>query len=201
MNVKKLFYKIATAPKHTIYHPDYRDKVVHVTTLNGVTYYRFKDELDMPYGRYTFLAAFLQAIELRMDLKTLNGYIELIEKYLSGGKGVVDIGKALITLMQLKTRTKILFDVDLAYNLASCIYFTDSEPLNTYSIELNKKKIAAWREANALDFFMLTPVKELLGLRNLSITDLMIYLEKNQPIVEELNSAMQQALRNEQLIQ
>lgn len=185
------------AKSKEIYLKDVEDKCQIAIKFNGVKYYNFKDSLDMPYGRYTYLASFLQAIELRMDLKTLNGYIELLEKHLSGGKGVVDIGKASITLMQLKTRTKILFDIELAYSLASCIYFTDNEPLNTYSIEHNKRKIAAWQEANALDFFMLMPVKELLGLRNLSMPDLMTYLETNQPIVRELTSAMQQAISNE----
>ena len=197
--LKKLFHKVVPTQRLTVYHKDYKDKVVPVTELKGVTYYRFKDDLDMPYGRYVYMASFIQAIELRMDLPTLNGYIDLLEKYLSGGKGVVDIGKAHVTLKQLKTRTIVLFDEHLAYNLASCVFFTDEEELNTYSMELNKKKIAAWREANALDFFMLMPVRELLGLKNTSIPDLMTYLDKANPILEELNSAMQQAISNEDL--
>jgi hypothetical protein len=196
MNIlKKLFREEAKSKE--IYRKDIADKCVAVTKLRGVQYYRFKDDLDIPYGRYIYLASFMQAIELRMDLKTLNGYIEIIDKNLSGGKGVVDVGKCIITLAQLKTRVKILFDEELAYNLASCVFFTDDEPINTYDMEKNKKKIAEWREAGTLDFFMATPVRELLGLTNLSVTDLMTYLEQTRPMLEELNSVMHTAINNE----
>ena len=196
MNLLKRLFKDEAKSKE-IYLKDIPDKCIPATKFRGRQYYRFKDDLDMPYGRYVYLASFLQAVELRMDLKTLNQYIEVIEKSLSGGKGFVDIGKANVTLIQLKTRTKILFDEDLAYSLSSCVYFTDDEPLNTYSMEHNKKKIAEWREAGTLDFFMAQPVRELLGLTNLSTTDLMTYLDQTRPIITELNLAMQQAINSE----
>jgi hypothetical protein len=101
----------------------------------------------MPYGRYIYLASFLQAIELRMDLKTLNGYLDALDTNLNGTKGKIDVGSSIMLVKQLKTRTKVAFDAELAYNLASCVFFTDSEELNTYSMEANKKKIAEWREA------------------------------------------------------
>jgi hypothetical protein len=196
--LKKLFREEAKSKE--IYVKDIPDKCVPVTRVRGVQYYRFKDDLDMPYGRYIYLASFMQAIELRMDLKTLNSYVDILEKNLSGGKGVVDVGKCIITVAQLKTRCKILFDEELAYNLASCVYFTDKEPLNTYSMEMNKQKIKEWREAGTLDFFMVQPVRGLLGLTNSSVTDLMTYLDQTRPIVQELNSAMQQAINNDALI-
>lgn len=193
--LKKLFKREAESKE--IYLRDIPDKCMPAIKFKGVQYYNFKDDLDMPYGRYMYLASFIQAVELRMNLTTLNAYLDQFEKHISGGKGVVDIGKAHITLAQIKTRTKIAFDEDIAYNLASCVFFTDDEPLNTYSMERNKKKIAAWREAGTLDFFMVQPVKGLIGLRNLSVTDLMTYLDKTRSTIMELNSAMQQAINNE----
>jgi hypothetical protein len=62
---------------------------------------------------------------------------------------------------------------------------------------MNKKKINRWREVNAIDFFTLMPMRELLGLPNISAQDLLAYLNKTRPIVEELNSAMSQAITNE----
>jgi hypothetical protein len=132
-----------------------------------------------------------------MDLKTLNGYLDAIDTNLSGTKGKIDVGSTIMLIKQLKTRTKVAFDVDLAYNLASCVFFTDSEELNTYSMEANKKKIAEWREAGTLDFFMVMPVRELLGLKNTSIQGLMTYLQEMEPVMTELNSAMQTALSSE----
>lgn len=195
--IKKFFYR--NTKRKTLYHKDFEGKTVFAKRLNGVDYYRFKDDLDMPYGRYIYLASFLQAIELRMDLKTLNAFLDQLDTNLSGTKGKIDVGSSIMLIKQLKTRTKIVFDEELAYNLASCVYFTDSEELNTYSMEANKKKIAEWREAGTLDFFMLEPVRELLGLRNSSITDLMTYLQEVNPMMKELSLAMQIALSNENL--
>jgi hypothetical protein len=180
-----------------VYHEDFKDKCVLAFTLGGVDYYRFKDELDLPYGRYIYLSTFLQAVELRMDLPTLNKYIELLQGYLSGGKGKIDIGSAVMVLKQMETRASIVFDLTNAYNLASVVFFTDREPLNSYSIEMNKQKIAGWREVQAIDFFTLMPMRELLGLPNISTQDLLSYLNKTRPIADQLNSAIQQAINNE----
>jgi hypothetical protein len=180
--------------KGALYLKDFGDKIVLAKRFNGISYYNFKDDLDMPYGRYLYLASFLQAIEMRMNLETLQAYIKKLQDNLSGGKGKIDIGASVILLKQLETRTTILFDEDLAYNLASCVFFTDDEPLNTYSVDYNKKKIEGWREVGALDFFMLMPVRELLGLRNLSVSDLEAYLQKSREIKNQLNIVMQQAL-------
>ncbi len=168
-----------------------RDKVIFVTKWKGRDYYRYKDNIDIRYGRYIYLATFLQAVEMRMGLDVLNAYLDKLEANLSGGKGQINIGESLIIMKQLRTRTKLIFDEELAYNLASCVFFTDDEPLDTYSMEINKKKIEAWRSSGALNFFMLEPVRQLLGLGSLSETDLITYLNKSRPILEQLKQAMQ----------
>jgi hypothetical protein len=189
--MKKLFKRLFPDKVLTVYSVDERDKVIPAIKWNGIQYYRYKDDLDMRYGRYIYLSTFMQAVEMRMDLPTINAYLSTLETSLNGGKGNVDIGSAIIAVKQMQTRTKILFDEDLAYNLASCVFFTDNEPLDTYSMELNKKKIEAWRASGALSFFMVQPVRQLLGLTNLSETDLITYLNNTRPIIKELKQAMQ----------
>ncbi len=196
---KALFYKIVPAKPFTVYHPDIKDKVIFVTKWGGRDYYRYKDNIDIIYGRYIYLATFLQAVETRMSLDVLEEYIKQLETNLSGGKGHIDIGQSLIILKQLRTRTRVVFDEELAYNLASCVFFTDDEPLDGYSMELNRKKIEAWRSSGALNFFMLEPVRQLLGLTNLSEADLITYLNKTRPILEELRQAIQIASNKEPL--
>jgi hypothetical protein len=187
---KKLFPDKATL---TVYSEEERDKVIPVIKWQGVQYYKYKDNIDMRYGRYMYLATFLQAVENRMTLEVLDAYLDKLEGNLSGGKGHINIGESMIVIKQIRTRTRIIFDEELAYNLTSCIFFTDDEPLDTYSMEKNKAKIEAWRSSGALNFFMLEPVRTLLGLTHLSETDLINYLKKSRPIVEALTSAMQTA--------
>jgi uncharacterized protein YegL len=195
--IRSIFKKYFPDKALTVYSVDERDKVIPVVKWQGVQYYRYKDNIDMRYGRYIYLATFTQAVETRMALEVLNSYLDQLEANLSGGKGHINIGDSLIILKQIRTRTKIIFDEELAYNLASCIFFTDSEPLDTYSMEHNKKKIEAWRASGALNFFMLEPVRSLLGLTNLSEADLINYLKKMRPILNELKQSMPTASSKE----
>ncbi len=195
---KALFYKVVTAKPFTVWHPEIKDKVIFVTRWGGRDYYRYKDNIDIIYGRAIYLFTFLQAVETRMSLEVLNAYLDKLEANLSGGKGNINIGESLIVIKQLRTRTKIVIDEELAYNLASCVFFTDDEPLDTYSMEMNKKKIEAWRASGALNFFMLEPVKALLGLTDLSEAALISYLSKTRPIIEELKQAIRTASSSEQ---
>lgn len=199
MKLRNLFKRYFPDKKITVFSLDERDKVMFVTRWGGNDYYRYKDNIDIRYGRYIYLATFLQAIETRMGLEVLNLYLDKLEANLSGGKGHINIGESLIVIKQIRTRTKIIFDEELAYNLASCVFFTDDEPLDTYPMEMNKKKIEAWRASGALNFFMLEPVRQLLNLTNLSEADLITYLSKTRPIIEELKQAIRTASSNEQL--
>lgn len=197
--IKRLFKRLVPDKNITVYSVTERDKVVPAERWKGVQYYRYKDNVDMRYGRYIYLATFIQAVETRMSLEVLEAYLTQLETNLGGGKGHIDIGSSLIILKQIRTRTRIIFDEELAYNLASCVYFTDDEPLDTYSMEHNKKKIEAWRASGALNFFMLEPVRQLLGLTNISETDLIKYLNTTKPIIEGLRQAMQTPSSSEPL--
>ncbi len=197
MSVKKFYKKHFPDKTLTVYSEEERDKVIPVIKWQGVQYYKYKDNIDMRYGRYMYLATFIQAVENRMTLEVLTAYLDKLEANLSGGKGHINIGDSIIILKQLRTRTRLIFDEELAYNLASCIFFTDKEPLDSYSMELNKNKIEAWRASGALNFFMLEPVRTLLGLTNLSETDLINYLKKSRPIIEGLTQATLIASNNE----
>lgn len=199
MKLRNLFKRYFPDKELTVFSIDERDKVMFVTRWGGKDYYRYKDNIDMRYGRYIYFATFTQSVETRMSLEVLNIYLDKLDSHLSGGKGQINIGEAIIIIKQIKTRTKLIFDEEMAYNLASTIFFTDDERLDTYPMEINKKKIEAWRSSGALNFFMLEPVRQLLGLTNLSEADLITYLNKTRPIIEELKQAIRTASSNEQL--
>lgn len=198
--LKKLFHKVIKAKPYTVYHPDIKDKVIPSIKWNGIQYYKYKDDLDVMYGRYMYMATFMQAIEMRMSLPTLNSYLDDLDNILAGTKGSINVGNAIIIIKQMKTRTNILFDEELALNLASCVFFTDDEPLDTYSMERNKIKIEAWRTSPLAAFFMQSPVRTLLGLTNISESDLKTYLETSRPMIEELNKVMHKAMPKESTI-
>jgi hypothetical protein len=88
----------------------------------------------------------------------------------------------------MESRMVQAFEVDTTYSLASVIYFDETEDLYSYDREYNKKKVAAWKEARAVDFFYTRPMKELLGLSDTSPEDLRQYIDQQTELLRGLTS-------------
>lgn len=184
MNLK-FWKKNKKNPKtFNIYHEDFSDKVEPATDNNGkhfevdgVKYYRFKQETFMPYGRYKMLEMFIKQVDLRMTRQVLSGFIDKIEKNISGEKGQVNLTKVWEALMSMKARLVMDFEIETVYYYASVVYFDDTENLYDYDKKTNDAKIARWREANTIDFFYVRPMSELFGLKSISKQDLEAYIK------------------------
>lgn len=136
----------------------------------------------MPYGRYKMLEMFIKQVELNMTKKILMGYIDKIEKNISGETGAVNLTKCFEALQAMKARVVLTFEIETVYSYASVVYFSDSENLYDYDKKLNEDKIASWREANSVDFFYMRPMGELFGLRSISKEDLEAYIKVIQEV-------------------
>jgi hypothetical protein len=169
-----------------IHHQDFEDKTEWAFKLNGTQFHRFKKETSMPFGRYMYLQTFLYEQNLRIDVKMLNAYMEKLTKVLNGNKGVIELGKAFQVIGQIQSRCELAFEVDTTYRLASVLYFDDTEDLYSYDKAYNDQKIAAWKEAKAVDFFYMMPMSEFLNLNDLSPADLVSYMDVQKTILEEL---------------
>jgi hypothetical protein len=167
-----------------IYHEDFADKVEPALDnegkhfeVDGVKYYRFKQETMMPYGRYKMLEMFIKQVDLRMTPQILSAFITKIEQNISGEKGQVNLTKVYEAIMAIKARLTLTFEIETVYSYASVVYFDDSENLYDYDKTINEKKISRWREANTIDFFYTRPMSELFGLSNTSKIDLVAYIK------------------------
>lgn len=184
MNLK-FWKKNKKNPKtFNIYHEAFSDKVEPATDdkgkhfeVNGIKYYRFKQDTFMPYGRYKMLEMFIKQVDLRMTPQILNGFVDKIEKNISGEKGVVNLNKAYEACMSIKARLALTFEIETVYSYASVVYFDDTENLYDYDKKTNDAKIAGWREANTIDFFYVRPTSELFGLKSISKQDLEAYIK------------------------
>lgn len=190
--IKKLFKKEKPIPKtFNVHHPDLCDKVEPATDkdgkqfeVDGVKYWRFKQDSFMPYGRYKMLTMFIKQVDLRMTPDVMKGYLEKIEKNISGERGNVNLTKVYECVMSMKARLALTFEIETVYSYASVVYFDETENLYEYDKTINDKKIARWREANTVDFFYMRPMEELFGLRNISKQDLEDYIK----IIKEVTS-------------
>lgn len=167
-------------------HPDFKLKVEPAFKIKGIQYYRFKQDYRIPYGRYQFLQTFLLQYDLRMDLNLFRAMIAKLKKNLFGPPGDIDMGKAYQVITTMEARAELAFDPEQAYNLASVVYFDVKEILYEYDRDHNKKKIALWREAGALDFFYTRPLSELLGLNDFSEEDLTNYIRDSSEMLKDL---------------
>lgn len=172
---------------HNIYHPVFADQIEPAfKSKQGTQYYRFKEELPMPYGRYQMVQTYYLEYDLRLSHKLFKQYIAAIKGFLDGSSGQVNIGKAFETISKMEARAELAFAPDQAYNLASIVYFDDTENLYKYDLAHNKIKIAHWKEDGDLGFFFTKPLDGLLGLKDFSEQDLADYIKVADQILTDL---------------
>lgn len=180
--------------KNTVKDRDFVPFVEPAFKFLSTQYYRFKKDSDTPYGRYKWISTFLQEVELRMDLKTLGAYLDEIEKNISGGKGTINLGNVVLIINKMRTRAALHFDVETAKKLASVIYFDETEDLTTYDRQKGREKMEAWgKDLKQMDFFLTKPMRELLGLNDISETALADYINQQLEIIKVLTSETPEA--------
>ena len=183
---------------YNIYHEDFSDKIEPALDnegkqfeVDGIKYYRFKQDSFMPWGRYKMLSMFIKQVDLRMTPQILGGFIDKIEKNISGEKGNVNLTKCFEALMAMKARLALTFEIETVYSYASVVYFDDTENLYDYDKTTNDKKIARWREANTIDFFYMRPMGELFGLKNISKPDLEAYIKVIREVTSQTSETIE----------
>lgn len=170
---------------HNIHHSIFSGQIEEAfKSKQGIQYYRFAKEITMPYGRYQMVQTYFLEYELRLSYKLFKQYIQTIKDFVNVGK----LDKILETTLKMEARGELAFSPDQAYNLASIVYFDETEDLYKYDMAYNKKKIAHWKEDGDLGFFFTSPLDELLGLKNFSEQDLADYIKVADQILTDLTS-------------
>lgn len=184
------FKKESKDPVYNMNHPEVKPNVEFAfeagPLLRKRKFYRMVKDFQMPTGRYKWVDAFLNEAELRMDLNTLNGYIDEIEKQIDGSKGVINLSKAHQVLWAIRSRSKLAFEPATIKRLASVVFFDESEDLSTYDKEYCDNKIKFWDQYGCYDFFLTTPIKELLQLPDGSEMYLKNYILQAELILKDL---------------
>jgi len=158
--------------------------------VGGKQFYRMKREVEMPYGRYKFVAAFLYEVELRMTSKTLKEYLSKLKDIITGTKGTVDLSNAYKVIWAMESRLELNFEPETARNLASVVFFDDTEDMEDFDQEYGKKKLELWDKHKFSAFFLTKPMDELLGVRGISEDILKTYTKEAQEITEYWNSVL-----------
>lgn len=189
--IKNLFKKKVAEPEFNINHPEIAPKVEEAFKANGKQYYRFKEEYQMPTGRYKWVLNYLRETDLRMDIDLFKSYLKEMKSALNpGAGGTIDLEKIWRVILNMESRANLAFEAEGVRRLASVIFFDSSEDLSGYDMKYNKLKIKGWEDNNTLDFFLTMPISGLLGMRNTSIESLEEYIQTSTQIIQDLNSEL-----------
>lgn len=186
------FFNKDPKPTFNLNHPDLAHQVELAFEAAGKKYYRFKDEYQIPAGRYKYIHNALREMDLRMTQAKLMEYILEFEVCLNGTgkKKEINLGRLWELVLNMKTRAKLPFDADTVKRFAAVTYFDDTEDLSTYDKSYGQQKIDLWEKHDVNDFFLTSPIGELLQLNSISQESLKEYLMMSTQILEDLNSGL-----------
>jgi len=143
----------------------------------GMEYYQFADPMNTPCLRGLNAITFFRELQmmttrehLEKEVAFLTEQVKKAKASLSGENGKINLVKTIEALNEIeavqvfrKERMQMLFAPDLAYKLASVVFFDQSENPYQYDAEYGKKKIARWKENEEIGaFFLREPIVRLM---------------------------------------
>lgn len=179
------------------WNKEHRHIIVPAFTWKGKQYYQLDDYMNIPCKRA------LEAIRVYEEFnnKATNAFLiaQCDRIDLAANKGLLtDVVKI---NNDVRDRLKMIYSPDLVINLASIIYFDDTEDPLTYEIDYNKKKVKAWREGGLNPFFCQLPLKELIPSLDFSKVDSQTLTTLNQNMAELALIPINELLSDQCLIQ
>jgi hypothetical protein len=188
--ISNLFKSKPKEPPFNIHHPDVAANIEFAFEAGPAfkkrKYYRTVNDFKLPTGRYKWLDAFLYEAELRMNLPTMNKYLDEIEKALDGTKGEIKLSKAFQVIWAMRSRTKLAFEPATIKRLASVVYFDETEDLSDYNQDYCEEKVKFWEKHGCYDFFLTRPIEELLNLKGTSVESLKTYMRQAEQVIRDL---------------
>lgn len=178
---------------YNVNHPDFKGKIEEAFKAGGTQYYRMREEIDMPYGRYKEISAYLQEVDLRMSLKTLRSFLIELKSYIDGSRGQVNLIMACQTLGKMESRIELQFEPETAKRLATVVYFDDTEDITKFDSDYAKEKMKIWEREESFDFFLTRPMSEWLGLRGISKDSLIAFINQTTDLIRDLTPEMPEA--------
>lgn len=137
-------------------------KIVDAFELKGIRYKMFDDTFKVPTGRGLCALTIYEEFNMRCTREYLQVHVRAVELILSDPKKI-NINALAIIHRNLKERLDLALFPDHVYKLASVIFFDETESPYNYDYKYNNQKIEKWKQdGGTLDFFLKTPLKDLI---------------------------------------
>lgn len=156
---QKLKSKITGKASFQVIRPEH--KTVPAFISGGVQYFEFDDPFNAPCLRALTALDFYEEFRQRVSLEYLDTHTAAVDAILSDPKKI-NIGDLARINRNLKERMKI-FNFELAYKLASVVYFDETENPYVYDFKYGQQKIEKWKKDKSIDdFFLQQPLQKLI---------------------------------------
>lgn len=173
-------------------------KVVEAFKLDGIRYFQFDDSFKIPTGRGLCALTIYEEFNMRCTREYLQAHVRAVEIILSDPKKI-NINALAIIHRNLKERLDLAMFPDHVYKLASVTFFDESESPYNYDYQYNNKKIEKWKAAGGtLDFFMTTPLKDLMPFSQLQGENVNSFFQVGEQIDKLHREDLQGVLYNKE---
>lgn len=172
-------------------------RVVEAFSLNGETYYMFDDQFKLPSGRGLCALTIYEEFNMRTTREYLEAHVRATEILLNSNP--IKLTAIAQINQNLKERLNLALFPDHIYKLASVVFFDKSESPYNYDYAYNAKKIEKWKAAGGtLDFFLKTPLKDLIPSLNLPAANSEHYFQTAQMVDDLHRKDLQSVLSKSQ---
>lgn len=175
-------------------------KLIPAFISGGVQYYEFEDPFNAPCLRSLTALDYYEELRQRCSIDYLIKHTEATDAILSDPKKI-NIGELARINRNLKDRLKI-FNFDIAYKLASVVYFDDSESPYVYDFKYGQKKIEMWKKDQSIDsFFLQQSLQKLIPYLPQSAESFLTYSQTEQKIQDHYLGCLTSILSRGELTQ
>lgn len=168
-------------------------KVVEAFKLDGVTFYMFEDPFKVPAGRGMAALTIYEEFNMRTTREYLEAHVRATELLINSNP--IKLTTIAQINQNLKERLQLALFPDHIYKLASVIFFDQTESPYNYDYAYNAKKIEKWKAAGGtLDFFLKTPLKDLMPSIELPAQNVDHYFQTAEKVDELHRQDLQEVL-------
>lgn len=196
MKLPKLFKRKPKAAPSFDYEQDTRSKLVLAFEHDGHKYYRFPNELSLPFYRFTNSMMLLERLSSGTSGAEMDKILEVMEKAVSKGLSIPKNASVVATCIHaLRERHTTVIHKDLLLNIACIFTVRDDEAatgeLNPHIHEDKLKVFESLAEKEGEHgFFISLSIERLKPLLNMSQKDFSELWSHNEAQMKVLNEQM-----------
>lgn len=147
----------------------------------GVQYYKFPNEFNLPFERVQALIMVQEECSLRVGREELAEWMQACMHMLKAEKGKLDTRELYRLHEAMFMRMDFAIDADLVYKWAAVVFITENENPYAYDANAAQRKMDIWRtqdkDAELLrSFFLDLKLSDYLGFLSQSNIDLATYM-------------------------